>query len=80
MYFPSGVHSGETYWLLFPLVSWVVSLPSSDMIQRFSPPLRSETKTTRLPSGERRGCASYAIPLVRRVARPPADGEGVQVA
>jgi hypothetical protein len=60
--------------LLFPWVIWVVSLRSSDRVQRFSPPLRSDTKTTFLPSGLNRGWASKAGPLVSRVAVPPAIG------
>src|SRR5918999_1761396 len=44
------------------------------MIHTLSPPDRSETNATRLPSGLKRGWTSYAIPLVSRVARPPAIG------
>ena len=52
MYFPSGAHSGEMYSLSFPLVTCVVSLPSSESVQTLSPPERSETKTIFFPSGE----------------------------
>src|SRR6476661_6999859 len=51
-YCPSGVHSGETYMLLLPFVSCVVSFLSRDMIHTFSPPERSLTNTIFLPSGE----------------------------
>ncbi len=73
-YFPSGDHAGEMYMLLLPVVSAVVSLPSAFMSQTFSPPERSEMNAMRLPSGENRGCASNAMPLVRRVAVPPVMG------
>ena len=39
-----------------------------------SPPLRSEVKTTRVPSGLKRGCPSKAMPWVRGVAVPPVMG------
>ena len=71
---PSGVHSGETYRLPLPWVTCVVSFKSKDMIQTLSPPLRSETNATFLPSGLKRGCMSYARPLVSRVAAPPVIG------
>lgn len=57
-----------------PWVTWVVSFRSSDMIQRLSPPLRSEMNATFLPSGLNRGCMSYGSPLVSRVAAPPLIG------
>src|SRR5512135_2138980 len=41
-YLPSGVNTGDTYRLSFPFVSWSVSFLSRDMIQRLSPPLRSD--------------------------------------
>src|SRR5437867_2451651 len=44
------------------------------MIHRLSPPLRSDTKTTRFPSGLNRGCTSIGMPLVKRVALPPSIG------
>ncbi len=40
----------------------------------FWPPLRSEVKTTREPSGEKRGWASNAIPDVSWRAVPPSIG------
>jgi hypothetical protein len=55
-------------------VTWVVSVKSSRMVQTFSPPLRSEMKTTDSPSGLNRGCASNASPSVIRVALPPVMG------
>ena len=56
MYLPSGVHSGDVKPLSLPLVICAESLRSSDMVQTLSPPLRSETNATFLPSGEKRGC------------------------
>ena len=44
------------------------------MTQTFWPPLRSEVKTIRVPSGEKRGWASNAMPDVIRVASPPVIG------
>jgi hypothetical protein len=57
-----------------PVVICVVSFMSSDIVHTPSPPLRSDVKTIFVPSGLKRGCASYAIPEVRAVARPPAAG------
>jgi hypothetical protein len=48
--------------------------PSALAIQTFLEPLRSLTKAMRLPSGEKRGCWSQPVPLVMRVACPPAMG------
>src|SRR6188474_2635453 len=44
------------------------------MVQTLSPPSRSDVNTTDLPSGEKRGCASYIMPFVNCVAVPPAMG------
>ncbi len=44
------------------------------MSQTFSMPLRSLVKAIVLPSGEKRGCESYAGPLVIARAAPPAIG------
>ena len=74
MYFPSGVHSGETNMSSVVFDSCSVSLPSAAITQRLFPPLRSLMKAMRRPSGLQRGCASCAIPLVRRVAEPPVAG------
>ena len=43
-------------------------------------PLLSLVKAIALPSGEKRGCESYAGPLVIALAVPPAIREGVDVA
>jgi hypothetical protein len=74
MYLPSGVHSGLWYVFVLPRVICAVSFLSSDMVQRFQPPSRSETKTTFLPSGEKRGCPSKAMPRVSGTAFPPPIG------
>src|SRR6478735_1195681 len=73
-YFPSGDHAGDTYMFTLPVVSAVVSEPSAFIVQTFSAPDRSDTKAIFFPSGEKRGCASYAMPCVRRVAFPPVIG------
>ena len=44
------------------------------MTHTFWPPLRSDVKTMREPSGEKRGCASKAMPEVSWVASPPVIG------
>ena len=62
------MYVGECTRLSFPFVICTVSRTSSDWIQTLSPPLRSETNTTRRLSGLNRGCASNAMPLVSRVA------------
>src|SRR6478752_2004579 len=74
MYLPSGVNSGDVYRLSLPFVISTVSRLSRDSVQRLSPPLRSDTKTIFFPSGLNRGWLSIAMPLVRRVAVPPAIG------
>ena len=74
MYCPSGVHSGETYSALFPRVTCVVSVRSSLMVQRLSPPLLSEMKATDSPSGLKRGCTSNAMPVSNGDAVPPVMG------
>jgi hypothetical protein len=40
---------------VFPWVTCVVSIMSSDMVHTLSPPLRSEMKTTFFPSGLKTG-------------------------
>ena len=57
-----------------PRVTCTVSLLSSEMMWIASPPLRSEVKTTRVPSGLKRGCPSKAMPRVSGVAVPPVIG------
>ena len=71
---PSGDHAGE-------LVVWSASRltgrgrePSASMTHTFSVPPRSVVKAMRLPSGDQRACMSYAMPEVKRFARPPAIG------
>jgi len=55
-------------------VTCVVSALAREMSQTRSPPLRSEVKTTFVPSGLKRGCPSTAIPWVSCVAVPPLAG------
>ena len=73
-YWPSGVHVGEMTAFCDSFESFFGSLPSIFAIHRLSLPLRSLTNAMRVPSGETRGCASYASPSVMRVAVPPAMG------
>jgi hypothetical protein len=65
---------GDSYRLVFPLVSCFASLLSRSIVQRFSPPSRSETNSTFAPSGLKRGCASNAMPVVNATAWPPSMG------
>jgi hypothetical protein len=74
MYFPSGVHSGCSARFAAPRETWIVSKPSVAMTQMFWPPERSEVNATWVPSGEKRGWASKAMPEVSCVAWPPVMG------
>src|SRR5690348_15490841 len=74
IYCPSGVHSGEAYRFLSPLVRARALEPSASHSQTFSEPERSERKTMVFPSGEYRGCESNAGPDVIGFASPPDTG------
>ena len=74
MYCPSGVHAGEMKVVRSSRVMARAFRPSASTVQTFSAPERSLTKAMDCPSGDQRGCASNAVPLVIRVAVPPAMG------
>ena len=74
MYSPSGVQVGLLSRRKLSSVTWRASLPSAAMVQMLLPPLRSEVKAMRLPSGDQRGWISQARPLLMRVAAPPETG------
>src|SRR6266481_4956818 len=74
MYWLSGVHDGETYSKLRPLVMAFALDPSGSAIQTFSAPLRSEMKAIFFPSGENFGWLSNDIPPTIRFASPPVSG------
>ena len=57
-----------------PRDTWVVSVLSSRMVHRLSPPLLSEMNATDSPSGLKRGCVSKAIPVRSGDALPPVIG------
>ena len=65
---------GDAKLIRSPLVRAFAFEPSALATQRFFDPLRSLMKTSCAPSGEKRGCWSQPIPLVMRVALPPAIG------
>src|SRR3954452_5556810 len=71
---PSGAQSGDTYELSEPSVTAFAWLPSTFIVQTFSEPLRSLRNTRRLPSGEKRGWLSNAIPPLISFASPPDEG------
>ena len=79
MYWPSGVHAGDTMICGRSLV--LVSLltafgldPSALAIHRFSTPVRSVRKAIVLPSGDHVGWLSNDSPPMMRVASPPPTG------
>ena len=74
MYCPSGDHIGEDRALSTSFVILRAPVPSAFTSHRLSPPSRSEMNAIVRPSGLQRGMQSHAIPLVRRVAVPPAIG------
>ena len=65
---------GEAKLMRSDLVMMRGLLPSALEIQMFLEPLRSLMNAMCLPSGEKRGCWSQPVPLVMRVAWPPAMG------
>ena len=73
-YWPSADQMGEAKLMRSDLVMMRGLLPSALEIQMFLEPLRSLMKASCLPSGEKRGCWSQPVPLVMRVAWPPAIG------
>ena len=79
MYWPSGVHAGDTMIcgrsLVLPSLLTARGLPPSALaIQRFSTPLRSLRKAMVRPSGDHVGWLSNDSPPTMRVASPPAIG------
>ena len=78
MYSPSGDHAGalsrRKSSLVIGLASPVARPSAKGRTQMLSPPPRSLVKASHLPSGEKRGCMSQAIPEVSATASPPAIG------
>ena len=79
MYWPSGVHSGDTMIcgpaLVLPsLLTARGLLPSALAIHRFSTPVRSVRKAMVRPSGDHVGWLSNDSPPMMREASPPPIG------
>src|SRR5690606_117163 len=75
MYSPSGVQVGLLSRRKLSSVTWRASLPSAAIVQMLLPPLRSEVKAMRLPSGDQRGWVAQVRPEVVRVGGPPAGAQ-----
>ena len=57
-------------------LNWIVLDPSASQIQISRVPLRSDVKTTRLPSGENEGLESESVDAAKRAGTPTATPDG----